>query len=200
MKTFFSIALLLTCFFAPAQTIKVEAESFLNQSGIQINTVDDDGVTGKAVGYWNNRDFIIFNLTAPKAGIYNFIFRIACGIDGAQYEVRDEAEKVLAVINPPNTGSFNSFVDVTAAVNLKAGKQTIKYICVSNNIGADINWFKYSFTRTFGSPIITMMQDTVITITDAAKTVTVKINSAAVDEDGTITAYQWKKTWKIQTR
>jgi hypothetical protein len=193
MKTFFIFTLVLAFYFAKAQTTKVEAESFLTQTGIQLVDVNDEGATGKAVGYWSQGDFISFNINATKAGIYNFIFRLGSGIDGAQFEVRDETEKVLAVINAPNTGSHGAFADVAATIKLKAGKQIIKYTCVSNNIGADINWFKYNFIRDFGMPVITTSEDTVINITDIKKSATALLRSHAIDEDGSIVSYNWKK-------
>ena len=176
-----------------AQTLRVEAEKFINQNGIQLVNVNDEGNQSQAVGYWNVGDFINLSFHPPKTGVYDFIFRMGTNIDGAKYELRDEAGKVLVTILPPNTGSHGSFRDVPAQVKLKAGSQVLKFISVNNNSGADINWIQFSYSRAEGAPLI--KTDSVILVTGIPKnkTARVKLSAAASDEDGNVAAYQWKR-------
>ena len=111
-----------------SQTLRIEAEKFISQNGIQLVNVNDNGNASQAVGYWNAGDFITLSFNAPKAGVYDCIFRMGTNIEGAKYEMRDESEKVLVTILPPNTGSHGSFRDVPAQVKLKAGNQVLKFI------------------------------------------------------------------------
>lgn len=187
------ILLLLAAAPAFAQTIRVEAESFSTQNGIQVVPVNDEGESSQAVGYWNLGDFITFNIQVPREGIYLFTFRVGTNIHDAAYELRDEDNNLLATINPPFTGSHGVFTSITTSVHLKAGKRVLRYISVANNAGADINWFSYSFSREAGAPIVSITEDTTIILTDPAKPVAAKFTAQASDEDGRIESFQWKK-------
>jgi endoglucanase len=80
------------------------------------------------------------NITA--AGAYTVNFRVATMFTGPQFQLRNSSGGVLATINVPNTGSFQSWQTVSAQVNLPAGQQTLR-IYTSNAAGGwNINWWE----------------------------------------------------------
>ncbi len=192
MKYIITILFLFHNFLTAAQSQKVEAESFTAQNGLQVVSITDEGEKGQAVGYWNKGDFLLFTINAPREGIYLFTFRVGTNINDAVYELRDESENILSTIHPPYTGSHGNFTSITTMVKLRAGKQSVKYISTGDNVGADINWFRYAFDHEAGAPLVTLNEDTTIIITDN-QPVNIRMNASARDDDGRIVSYQWKK-------
>ena len=193
MKQFITTFLVFAGITAYSQTVRLEAESFTSSNGIQLVTVNDEGETSQAVGYWNKGDYIQFTIPVPKDGIYRFTFRTGSNIGDAVYEIRNENDQVLATLMPPNTGSHGVFTSIQVMVPLKAGKQVLKYVSVADNAGSDINWFSYSYSHLAGAPILEVPEDTTIILTDSEKTVTARLRASAKDDDGKIISYQWKK-------
>src|SRR5688572_17609988 len=193
MKPFYLLLLSFIPILSFAQDTRVEAESFSSQSGTVTIPVTDEGKADKAIGYWSKGDFISFYINPQKAGTYQFSFRVGTNINDAVFELRDEKDQILVKVPMPNTGSHGTFSTTTAMVDLKAGKQLIKWVCAGDNIGADINWFAYRYSNETGAPEISMAEDTVITITDPKKNISASLKASARDKDGKIVSYQWKK-------
>lgn len=176
-----------------AQVTKLKANAAVSQNGIQFVTVSDDGETGQAAGYWNKNDFLTFSINPSKDGVYQFSFRVGSNIGTARYELRDEANGLLATINPPNTGSHGIFATIQVPVTLKKGKQNITYTSVEDNAGADLFWIGYEYAHEAGAPTLELVSDTTFILIDPAKPLRAKLKASARDDDGRIQAYQWKK-------
>jgi endoglucanase len=103
---------------------KIEAESYGSMYGVQKETTTDVG-GGQNVGYIDNGDWMRYAINAPVAGTYTFSFRVATAASGAQFKVKNSAGTVLATVNVPTTGGAQIWRDVTAAITLPAGAQSL---------------------------------------------------------------------------
>ena len=133
-----------------ATSIKIEAENFSSMSGIQTeNTYDAGG--GLNVGWQDNNDWMDYSVNVSSAGTYTVNFRVATMFNGPQFQLRDANGYVLATVNVPNTGWFQTWQTVSAQVSLPAGQQTLRIVTTQANGGWNINWWEItnlSGTRT----------------------------------------------------
>jgi hypothetical protein len=121
-------------------TTRIEAENWSSMSGVQTeNTTDVGG--GKNVGWIDNGDWMDYSLTTPSAGTYTLNFRLATIYSGAQFQVKNSSGQVLATVNVPTTGGFQTWQTVSATVNLAAGTQTLR-LQSSAQAGWNINWLE----------------------------------------------------------
>jgi len=165
MKKCITLLSLLTSLTSLCQTVKVEAESFVQQNGLQLVNITDEGKTGQALGYWNAGDFFSFRVTTARDGLYRFVVRTGTNISGASYEFRNEDGSVLAKLSPPNTGSHGVFTNAEVLVPLKRGTQLLWYVSVGDNAGSDVNWISYAFSHEEGAPQLQLTADTTIILT-----------------------------------
>ncbi len=130
----------LDCASSKAQSIAgvIEAESFCAMLGIQTETTTDAG-GGLNVGWLDVGDWIDFKINVPTAGIYTVTYRVASASSTGQIQFLGSGG-TLATTTIPMTGGFQTWVNVTADVNLSAGEQKVRL----NISGAsfNINWFK----------------------------------------------------------
>jgi endoglucanase len=103
---------------------RIEAENFSSMYGVQTETTTDAG-GGQNVGYIDINDWLKYTINPSVSGTYTFTFRVASGATGAQFKVKNSSGTVLATVNVPNTGGYQTWKDVTASINLPAGSQTI---------------------------------------------------------------------------
>jgi endoglucanase len=111
-------------------------------SGVQTENTSDAG-GGKDVGWIENGDWMNYSYNAPSSGTYTMSFRLATIYSGAQFQVKNSSGQVLATVNVPTTGGFQTWQTVSATVNLPAGQQTIKLQSTSS-AGWNINWIEIS--------------------------------------------------------
>jgi endoglucanase len=123
-------------------TTKIEAETYGSMYGVQKETTTDVG-GGQNVGYIDNGDWMKYAINAPAAGTYTFSFRVATAATGAQFRVKNSAGTVLATVNVPTTGGAQTWRDVTAAITLPAGAQTLT-ITSANLNRWNFNYFTFS--------------------------------------------------------
>ena len=125
---------------ATGTTTRIEAEAWSAMSGVQTDNTTDAG-GGKLVGWIDNGDWMQYNYTAPATGSYTLNFRLATIYNGAQFVVKNSSGQVLATVNVPTTGGFQSWRTVSATVNLSAGSQTLR-LQSSAQAGWNINWLE----------------------------------------------------------
>jgi hypothetical protein len=121
-------------------TTKIEAENWTAMSGVQTETVYDAG-GGKNVGWIDLGDWMEYSVTVASAGTYTVNFRIATPNNGAQFQVKNASGTVLATVNVPNTGAYQTWQTTSTAVNLAAGTQTIR-LQSSATPAWNINWLE----------------------------------------------------------
>jgi len=122
------------------QKTRIEAETFVAQQGIQTEGTWDAG-GGQNVGWIDQNDWMDYNYTAPAAGTYTVSFRVAAPHTGAQLQLRSADGSVLATVNVPNTGGWQSFQTVSAQVTLAAGAQRLRVVSTAW-AGWNFNWFE----------------------------------------------------------
>ncbi len=117
---------------------QVEAESFTNQSGIQI-------VGGIKVGYIQHNDWTEYAST-DIAGADQFTARVASNTSGGQIEVREGSEngQLLGTISVPNTGGWNQFQSFSTSITSPSAGADI-YLVYKGGSGFlfDIDWFQF---------------------------------------------------------
>jgi endoglucanase len=121
-------------------SIKTEAENWTSMSGVQTENTSDAG-GGKDVGWIDNGDWMDYSISAPSAGAYTVNFRLSSIYSGTQFQVKNSAGTVLATVNVPVTGGFQTWQTATATISLAAGTQTIRIQSISA-LGWNINWFE----------------------------------------------------------
>ena len=117
---------------------KIEAENYVAMYCVQQEPTTDIGsgedAAPMAQGAW--MDYFV-NVTS--SGNYKVNFRVASAISGAQFELRN-GSFVLASVNVPNTGGWQTWQTVSANVALSAGQQTLR-IYSTQTSNWNINWF-----------------------------------------------------------
>jgi poly(3-hydroxybutyrate) depolymerase len=125
----------------PNSTVRIQAENYSAMSGIQtLGTADADGATNTKVGFIDAGDFMNFTGTT-WSGVYDMLFRVA-GNSASQLQVRLTDNTVLATVNIPQTGGYETFTGVTAQVTFPANTTTIRIWAVTS--GWDFNYFEYT--------------------------------------------------------
>jgi hypothetical protein len=119
---------------------RIEAENWSGMSGVQTENTSDAG-GGKDVGWIDNGDWMDYNVSVASAGSYTLNFRVSSIYSGSQFQVKNSSGAVLATVNVPLTGGYQTFQTVSANVNLNAGSQTIR-IQSSASLGFNFNWFE----------------------------------------------------------
>jgi endoglucanase len=111
-------------------------------SGVQTENTSDAG-GGKDVGWIDNGDWMNYSYNAPASGTFTVSLRIATIYSGSQLQIKNSAGTVLATVNVPITGGFQTWQTITASVTLPAGSQTLR-LQSSGTAGFNINWLELS--------------------------------------------------------
>ncbi|MDB5012329.1 MAG: hypothetical protein JWQ25_531, partial [Daejeonella sp.] len=124
----------------------IQAESYSGMSGIQTEGTSDAG-GGLNVGFIDANDWMDYNVNVASAGSYAVGFRVASGTQGGQMQIRNSSGTVLATINVPGTGGWQTWTTVSTTVNLPAGSQTLR-VYVVNSTSFNFNWMQFSIGST----------------------------------------------------
>src|SRR6202007_2434619 len=104
-----------------------------------------------------------YNVNVTQTGAYTVNFRAATTQNNSQFQIRSGAN-VLATVNIPNTGGWDTWVTVPVTnVPLTAGTQIIR-IQLGNNESANINWMDWSLTGANTAPTVTVTPVSNITL------------------------------------
>lgn len=133
----------------PTTSNRIEAESYTSQSGTQNEGTSDAG-GGQNVGYIDAGDWMEYNISTSSAGTYTMRFRVASQWNGAQFQVRNSSGSVLATVNVPNTGGWQTWQTIEASVPLAGGAQTIRLVSMNSN-NWNINWLEIASGASFTS-------------------------------------------------
>ncbi len=120
----------------------LQAEWFRFESGVATQpTTDSAG--GVNVGWIDNQDWMNYRIYVDSAGTYMAGFRVATPYANASFEVLDNNGSVLANVNVPNTGGFQSWQTVTVPIRLKKGGDTLWIESTSWDIW-NFNWMQFT--------------------------------------------------------
>ncbi|WP_083958039.1 ThuA domain-containing protein [Herbidospora mongoliensis] len=104
----------------PQQPTTIEAESYTSNSGVQPagHAAASGGTT---VGYVDNGDWVGY-ANFSTAGKNSFTARVSSGGPGGTITIRagSQTGTVLGTVNVPNTGSWDTFQNVTTSLNSNA--------------------------------------------------------------------------------
>ncbi len=121
-------------------TFKIDAEDYIAMAGV-VQQTSSDLAPGLKVSSIDLNDYMDYTIDVPAAASYTFTARIAAKVDGAQFQVRDGNGNVIGTLNIPNTGSEETWSEVSVPVYLYAGVQTLR-IQSSATPRWDINYFQ----------------------------------------------------------
>ncbi|MGZ4012243.1 MAG: carbohydrate-binding protein, partial [Flavisolibacter sp.] len=125
-------------------TIHIEAENYINMSGVQTEGTTDVG-GGQDVGYIDTGDWMDYNVSISAAGTFPVNLRVASP-SGSQLQIKNSAGTVLATVSVPATGGWQSWQTVTASVTLPAGSQVLRVYASSS--AWNINWWEIGASGT----------------------------------------------------
>jgi polygalacturonase/pectin methylesterase-like acyl-CoA thioesterase/fibronectin type 3 domain-containing protein len=117
----------------------IEAENYAAMSGVKTESTTDSG-GGLDVGSIDAGDWIDYSLSVPADGTYTVALRVAAPNSAKQFQLKASDGTVLATVNVPQTGGWQSWTTVSVPVNLKAGTQTVRVYSVTG--GVNLNWIK----------------------------------------------------------
>lgn len=170
---------------SPSMPHKVEAENWINMSGVQTEPTSDAG-GGQNVGYVDNGDWMEYGFVPPANGTYELKIRLASPNTGGQFQIRKTDGTTLATVNVPNTGGWQLWQTVTATFSLPANYNGLRLVSTASP-GWNINWLELS--QVTSAPIANAGTDQTIHL-PANST---QLNGSGNDPDGSITGYSWSK-------
>lgn len=128
---------------AGALPATVQAENFASMIGVWNETTSDVG-GGQDTANITASDWISYSnipITVPTTGSYKFTYRVATTNGNSSFALREAStDATLDTVTLPNTGGWQTWVDVTRTVNLTQGVHTFKIYSTAGNF--NINWFK----------------------------------------------------------
>ena len=130
---------------------KVEAENFINMSGIQTQATTDIGL-GSNVGYVETNDWMDYGVRVARASTYDVNFRLASfptTTVGAFKLMKGST--TLATVTVNKTTGWQDWATQTARINLSAGDQVLRFLATGS--GLNINWLEFVDTQTSLSEI-----------------------------------------------
>lgn len=127
----------------------IQAENYITMSGIQNENTSDSG-GGKNVGWIDNGDWMDYTINAAISGSYTVSFRVATPYSTQRFQLRKSNGAVLATVNVPETGGYQTWTTVSTSVYLDAGFQTLRIHSLQS--GWNINWTEFTI-----SPSITLI-------------------------------------------
>jgi hypothetical protein len=150
---------------APGSTTRIEAEAWTSMSGVVRETTTDVG-GGQSVGYIDPGDWMEYSYSAPSTGSYTVGLRLASPASGGQLQIRTSSGTVLATVNVPNTGGWQTWQTIPTTLSLTQGTQTLRLVSTSAQYkGWNINWWELAAS---GSATITQRRATASIPTEVA--------------------------------
>jgi hypothetical protein len=103
----------------------IQAESWTYMAGVQTEATTDAG-GGLNVGWIDAGDWLAYDVTIPKAGVYRVTYRVASPNGGTTLRLeKDAGATQLGSVTVPNTGGWQNWADVGHDVTLPAGTYSI---------------------------------------------------------------------------
>ncbi|GAX29560.1 hypothetical protein FisN_24Lh011 [Fistulifera solaris] len=121
---------------------KIESEDFCSMLGAIVEGTTDRGEVGDSIGWFDNGDWLQYNIEIAEAGLYEASFRVS-SVDGhgAFKMVFDDGTTLGIVDSIPLTGSWRSWTTISTELSLPAGKYTLTIQALDD--GWTLNWFSF---------------------------------------------------------
>ncbi|MDQ8183458.1 carbohydrate-binding protein [Pelagicoccus sp. SDUM812005] len=128
-------------------SVKVEAESYVAQSGTRTELTEDDGSLN--LGYIEEGDYMEYEVEVPLAGTYVLQYRVASRDNGAALSVTRDGVVIDSLASLPTGGwQFFETVGSKTPVEFSAGTHTIRI--TAEGSGWNINWFRLALVEPLG--------------------------------------------------
>ncbi len=133
---------------------RIQAEDYVEMSGVEIETGSDNEVN---IGWINDGDWVSFLVRSPSAA--TFKWRISVGSaaeEASEIILKDSSGNVLArqTIDLTKTTGWNDWYETETDVELPAGVQklTMEFTGTSTYL-VNVNWIEFENTTLFGSAL-----------------------------------------------
>ena len=123
--------------------VRIQAENYSAMLGVQTETTTDAG-GGLNVGYINVNDWMDYTINVATAGTHTLWLRVATPYTGQTLQVKNSGGTVLATVNLPQTGGWQTWATAVSQLNLPAGTQTIR-IQSTSTAGWNFNWMELMY-------------------------------------------------------
>jgi hypothetical protein len=120
----------------------IQAESFDEMSGIQLETTTDAGA-GQNVGYCDPGDWLDYTINVQTAGQYLVELRVASLNKTGALSLKSGTAQLASFALPSGTGGWQIWTTVSKIVTLDEGNQVIRLEVTGKEI--NINWLKFTF-------------------------------------------------------
>lgn len=136
----------------------LQAESFCQMSGVQVEATTDAG-GGSNLGYIDAGDWMTYAVDVPADGNYRVSYRVAAAGSGASLQLEQGGgTPVFGSVAIPSTGGWQNWTTVSHGVALKAGKQVLG---VSTKTGGfNLNWLQVERADGGSQPLATVKAST----------------------------------------
>lgn len=160
---------------------RIQAENFSAMNGVVIEPTTDTG-GGSNIGYVDNNDWVDYLINAPTAGTYTVDLRIASQVANSQLQIRS-GSTVLASVNVPNTGGWQTYQTVSRSINLSAGVQTIRLFCSVQNW--NLNWVEFK-SQTSSNTSLNIGQTAIMSGQDSGSAAYLNAQTSSLSQTATI--------------
>lgn len=132
---------------------KIEAEDFIFQSGIQLETTSDAG-GGKNIGFLDQGDYLDYLINVSLAGTYELSVRTAAESETGTLDLQLVGENGnitnLGTSSFPPTGGWQSWATTSQSIHLPAGLHTMRVVITGSQF--NVNWFDFTFLTSTDAP------------------------------------------------
>ncbi len=120
--------------------IKLEAESYCDMFGVQIEPTSDAG-GGDNIGWTDAGDWVdLGRIEVAQTGTYDVTFRVASDPGGGRLQLLLDGE-ARGVIEVPSTGGWQQWASTTLPVQIAEGIHDVRVLILAG--GVNINWVDF---------------------------------------------------------
>jgi endoglucanase len=123
------------------KSFMLEAEDYINMSGIQTETTTDIG-GGENIGYVDIGDWVTYDLDITDAGIYDVTIRHAGYAGNFNVSIDDI---FLQKVTFPKTAGWQVWDNYTTEMSFSKGQHVMKL--KFNSAGTNLNWYQFEWKR-----------------------------------------------------
>ena len=123
---------------------KIEAEDYILQEGISLETTTDSG-GGQNIGFLDPNDYLEYDVIINTGGTYNVDYRTAAqfGTGGIQLQLIDGSGNMTIVDTPTfeSTGDWQNWTTTSSTIQLPSGRYTMRMLIVQAPF--NMNWMDF---------------------------------------------------------
>ena len=123
---------------------RVQAEDFFEQSGIKVESTDDEG-GGENIGFLDPGDQVSYYVNVTEADLYSVLYRTSAFTESGslRMEIIEQSGNTLVHrADFPVTGGWEQYTNTPVTGEMPAGELEIRLTVIEG--GFNINWFEFS--------------------------------------------------------